>query len=894
MFTYHQPKARGEFSIIITIFITIIECTYPMFISCVIIHMKRVRKDGSLVSDVERLLQTVFMLPDMSSDWRFRMSPQVTHAGLRAYAGTQLRCKALNGEEVALGSLCVAASSTQPSLTSAQQAVLVRFADVISSELVNRSREARKVQRHRMACLLAEARADGPGSVEERTLDILHQVYPDTTINVQSSPHGSLRMVNRADVDYEDFEGGLWEDGPCIEKLIQTRNYEKLETTQTVRAIAYPCHTYLEARYVVVASNQIQNVFDDVDSWFVESCATQLRHAIQESHLKEALMAKETFMRGITHQLRTPIHGVLVSCELLAEELARLNLLSNALESSASPSTSSALNTIRESARELMSTINNILKMNRWAENLRRPEPAPVRSLRQMETDFMHELQQLVPEQKLSKISILIENRIPADDATFEIDITLLKECIQALILNAFLYTEEGGAVVIIISTSSDHARLLIDVVDTGIGIDSEDQYRIFEAYEKVDPHSRGVGLGLTIARKIAIAMDGNVTLVSSSQDPIEHGSHFCAEFYSPRFSLPQRQINDQRAPRPWHCHTFHVLPLTGLQPHGEIIGAQFARHLERHGYQEADDLAHATAVLIPYTPDEVEFCRLVALVHSHQVAICLLPAGVTPDDLPLLANTREQQRQIENENDNSKDNHKALFFTFTGPFLSSRLDAIRREMDTVCQQAAADHSPAHHDETSGSSLDALSSPAVNADPYALLVDDNVINLRILRMYCAKRKIPYVTAVDGHEAITRFQEALAQGQPINLVLMDLQMPLCDGVEATARIRELEKEQVQPGAGSAGSHIFMVTGQDSVADKNRSFAAGADEFYVKPMSLKDLDRGIGDRFPAFKRRLESPSPPRKEKEKEKEREKVKEKEEEIAAATTATAHTLPGV
>lgn len=795
--------------------------------------------------------QSVFMLPDMSRDWRFKNSPMVTHGGLRAYAGAQLRCKALNGEEIALGSLCVAASAQQLSLTSAQQGVLVRFADVISSEMVNRSREARKQQRHRMACLLAEARADGPGSAEERTLSIIRQVYPGVTVDVQTFAHGRIRLVNHDDVDYEDFVDGLWEDGPVIEQLIQTNNHTKLETKETVRAIAWPCHTYLEARYLVVASNQIQNVFDDVDSWFIEACANQLRHAIQESHLKEALKAKETFMRGITHQLRTPIHGVLVSCELLGEELARLNLMSNALEGSAIPSTSSALNTIRESARELMSTINNILKMNRWAENLRRPEPAPVRSLRQMEIDIMYELQQLVPEAQFAKTSIFFENKIPADEATFEIDTTLLKECIQALILNAVLYND-GGAVVTVISASADHSRLIVDVCDTGIGIHPDDQSRIFEAYEKVDTHSRGAGLGLSIARKIAIAMDGNVTLVSSSQDILEHGSHFCAEFHSPRFSMPQRQINDQRATSR-SSYTFHVLP--GHGPLGDLIVSQFSMHLERHGYHQVD-MSQATAVILPYTADADEFVRLVESVQSRQVAVCLLPAGIMPETLPSIGD------------------RMVLFFA--GPFLTSRLEAIRKDMDAACRQV--DVSPTQSDETAGSTSDSSTMPLVNAEPYALLVDDNVINLRILRMYCEKRKIPYVTAIDGQEAFLRFQEALEGQQKleegeqapmmINLVLMDLQMPVCDGVEATARIRGLEKDyssNTKTAINVAPSHIFMVTGQDSVGDKNRSFEAGADEFYVKPMSLKDLDRGIADRFPGFRRRLGSPSPKSKKRE-----------------------------
>lgn len=782
------------------------------------------------------------MLPDMSSDWRFRQSPQVTHGGLRSYAGAQLRCKAMNGQEVALGSLCVCACSVQPVLSPAQQSVLVRFADVISAELVNRCREARKQQRHRMACLLAEARTDGPENPEERILDMIRRVYPGVTVDVQTSAHGTIRLANHPDVDYEDFEAGLWEDGPLIEELIQTRNHNELETTRTVRAIAQPCHTYLGARYVVVASNQVQNVFDDVDAWFVESCATQLRHVVQENNLKEALRAKEIFMRGVTHQLRTPIHGVLVSSELLAEELMRPSPPNNALERLEMVSVASALKTIRESGRELMSTVNNIIKMNRWAENLGRPEPTPTRSLRQMETDIMYELHQLVPEQKVDTISMLFDNRIPADDATFEIDMTLLKDCVQALVLNALLYTDQG-AVVTVISTSADHSRLVIDVRDTGIGIPPQDQCRIFEAYEKGDDHSRGVGLGLTIARKIAVAMDGNVTLVSSSQDAVQHGSHFCAEFHSPRFSLPQWQVNGRRASHP---HKFHVLP--GHAPDGGMMVSQFARHLEQHGYQEVD-LVQASAVLLPATPDAVEFCRFLESVQSRQVAICLLPAGTTPADLPPVRDK--------------------VVLPFAGPFLSFRLDAIRQEVEAACQQALDDQRPAPYDKTSRAASDAASTPPAHAEPHALLVDDNEINLRILRMYCGKRKIPYVTATDGREAVARFREAqeaaaAGSGEAINLVLMDLQMPVCDGTEATAQIRALEQagEDGNKGAAAAACHIFMVTGQDSVADKNQSFEAGADEFYVKPISLKDLDRGIGDRFPAFKRRLEMSSVPKK--------------------------------
>ena len=88
------------------------------------------------------------------------------------------------------------------------------------------------------------------------------------------------------------------------------------------------------------------------------------------------------------------------------------------------------------------------------------------------------------------------------------------------------------------------------------------------------------------------------------------------------------------------------------------------------------------------------------------------------------------------------------------------------------------------------------------APPRVLLVDDNLINLRIIRMYCEKRGLQNVTAVEGFEAIKAYEEGVETGQ-FSLILLDLQMPNCDGVQACSVIRALEKEKnLQPAV------IFM--------------------------------------------------------------------------------------
>jgi CheY-like chemotaxis protein len=148
--------------------------------------------------------------------------------------------------------------------------------------------------------------------------------------------------------------------------------------------------------------------------------------------------------------------------------------------------------------------------------------------------------------------------------------------------------------------------------------------------------------------------------------------------------------------------------------------------------------------------------------------------------------------------------------------------------------------------------------------PTTLIVDDNIVNLRVMEMYCKKRGLPYLTAQDGLQAIEVFTKRQSSSfllspptgnntgndnendlPPIELIFMDLQMPLCDGVEATKQIRSLEQEN-----GWASSLIVVMTGQDTLADKSAAKEAGGDEYFVKPVILQQLDRVVRRQFPAF--------------------------------------------
>lgn len=118
--------------------------------------------------------------------------------------------------------------------------------------------------------------------------------------------------------------------------------------------------------------------------------------------------------------------------------------------------------------------------------------------------------------------------------------------------------------------------------------------------------------------------------------------------------------------------------------------------------------------------------------------------------------------------------------------------------------------------------------------PSVLLVDDNPINLRLLVTFMKKIKLPYAEAVNGLEAYNKFKDA---DTPFDFVLMDLQMPVMDGLESTRKIREYEQEveSARPAT------IIAITGVGSESVKSECMESGMTQFLTKPVKFKTLQQ-----------------------------------------------------
>lgn len=432
------------------------------------------------------------------------------------------------------------------------------------------------------------------------------------------------------------------------------------------------------------------------------------------------------------------------------------------------------------------------------------------------------------------------------------------------------------------ISMRLDCKQLIIDIEDTGTGIQPDHQQRIFEPYEKVDVHSTGAGLGLTLASKFATLLHGSVILVSSD---IGRGSHFrvtfreveCACSPPPRLPLALKLKN---IPSKFH----RVTPGSD-----GVLCDFFTRFLTYNGFSSLDSMENCF-VILDFVPDLEQRSTYLSQIRLGQVAICLIPAS-------------EVQACYEQTSSN--------VVYVTGPFLTSTMSLALEKADILLSENKAFQSPLPEpdetplilsridagpstDEETGSMADSFRSEGQTAQPptehqghldssavalptyqpdavapakarvvipvfsalsgsprpTALLVDDNVVNLRIMQMYCRKRGLPHCCATDGLQAVKAFLQhqslsAAGDGDAIQLILMDLQMPVCDGIEATRQIRLLEKQNKW-----RESVLFVVTGQDSPTDRAAAEGAGANEFFVKPVGMKLLDRVLKRYFPAF--------------------------------------------
>ncbi|KAG6010727.1 hypothetical protein E4U43_008536 [Claviceps pusilla] len=372
------------------------------------------------------------------------------------------------------------------------------------------------------------------------------------------------------------------------------------------------------------------------------------------------------------------------------------------------------------------------------------------------------------------------------------------------------------------------------------------------------------------------------VALVASA---VDGGSHFRVVFQEVDFvhSTPMSRQTTLLTGRLTKGHSsFYVMPTS----RGTALCDYFTRFLTNNGLKASASANSSTLILFDYEDDWEQHCRSVSQIPPGHVAICLTPTSAA---VPLQRNAPSNIMYV-------KGPFPSLTLMETLEELDRRLeemafshDARLLRVDASSPSSSALKSPSLVDSDADTTSSITSPESIAPDladenvlclssacatdaalpveeatavlplfaaltlpnPTALLVDDNVVNLRIMQMYCKRRKLSYHCATDGAQAVATFSQqqslmaAGRDGQGIQIIFMDLQMPVCDGFEATRQIRQLERQH-----GWTESTIFIVTGQDSPSDRKTADNIGAHEYFVKPVGIKVLDVGVKRYFPSF--------------------------------------------
>lgn len=509
--------------------------------------------------------------------------------------------------------------------------------------------------------------------------------------------------------------------------------------------------------------------------------------------------AKSFFLATISHEIRTPMNAIVGMSDLL-------------METSLTSSQTYFAKVINRNTELLLSIINDVLNLSKLKAG----------KMKLIEGDFdletvMSEVAEILGHSALEKNLELILNypiRLPRK---LHGDASKIKQILINLVNNAIKFTDQGH--VLLTVSESDERKLRVDVTDTGIGIPEAAIPQLFSLFHQVDQTASreygGTGLGLAISQQFAQLLGGEIKIQSKQGI----GSTFSFEF--PANVLPEED--------PIHysnMQDLEVLVISGSRETCRLADAHFNQ------YANVDVFFHCGT--IDFRELEKQY------PPGKETSIILIE-----QEHPLLAFNSGKYNQTKNglfvysarQAYKSHDRQSGLKEEDILGVVSKHFGfkSFDYELDKIIAKLNGRSFNTNSEQIASIKINAPSSTEQDSlfidgnPPNILLVEDNPINQDVASMVLTQMGCMVDIAFNGIQALEKYAR-----HTYDLILMDCQMPVMDGLSATAKIRDMEIEK-----NAKRTPIVAITANALPSDRTTCISAGMDDYLAKPFKRSQV-------------------------------------------------------